>query len=367
MVKSVHIGSILMGLSNGSLVWIGVEMAVFPSLELEDKLQIQDKTRLAASKSFVSTGSPALTAMTVQPGADTTAVSVLSPTDQDLDWQFNVWNGDFDASNNKIDFKEGTSVLVATITPGTYTLAALVVEIQTQLNTVGSNTYTVVVSDDDRITISTTVAFDLLPYTGANRNNSFLVGLGYFSEDTDDNGFSGLKSYRGERVRYLPKRISLALDNGVDNETLTKTLKLYSIDGDALFSNDQDLISIKSDIMNWVKPGRNSFLNFHRRAQSDIIDFFRGKGVIDSYYNPLRVRDFVKPEDLKEWSTFLTLRLIFDDFSNATDDIFYSEARQFEAREMRLRNRYMRVDLDKDGVSDKGESINITSGRLFRG
>lgn len=341
-------------------------MAVFPSLELEEKLQIQDKTRFAAGKSFVSSGAASLTSLTVQPGDDESAVELVSLTDQDLDWQFNSWNGDFSSINNKIDFREDGTDLVATITANTYTLSTLVTEIEAQLNTVGSNTYTVELLNDNKIKISADGRFDLLVYSGDNADESPMIGLGFFSEEVNDQDFSGLSEYTGEMVRYLPKHITVFADNGVDSLSIVKTLRLYSIEGDALFSNDQDLITKKTDIMNWVKPGRNSFLNFHRQAQEEIIDYFRGKAFVDVFHNPLRLKAFVKPEDLNQWSTFLALRLIFDDFSNAVDDIFYSEARQFEAREMRLRNRYMRIDLDNDGVADKGEAINITSGRAFR-
>jgi len=342
-------------------------MAIFPDLQIESKLQIKDRTRLSAFGTFVSAGSSALTDLTIRPGDDESPVSVLSLTDRNLDWQFNDWNGDFDATNNKIDFQEGSSQLTATITPGTYTLSALATEIKTQMDSAGSNTYTVSLSDD-RLTISTTVAFSLLPYTGDNSSASPLPMLGYFEEDEDDQMFMGKDSYEArDRVRFLPKNITVSATDGVDTEAVIQKLSLYSVEGDALYSTDYDLTTKKSDILKWVREGRNSFLKFHREAQEEIIDFFRGKGFANIYNDPLRVKDFVKPQDLKQWSTFLTLRLIFDDLSNSVDDIFEREAREFESREMKLRDRYIRVDLDEDGKADPGEAINITSGRLFRG
>ena len=338
-------------------------MSIFPSLELADAVQVQDKTRFNADKSF---GTATITSLTVKPGSDESAQELIALSDRFLDWQFNVWNGDFDSSNNKIDFKEGSNVLVAVITPGTYTLATLAVEIKAQMEAVGANIYTVVFDKDDRLTISATVSFNLLPYSGVNSEQSALQIFSYFSESQDDNSFSGLKEYKAERLRWLPKIVTVFADDGSDNLSIDKTIKLYSVEGDALFSNDQDLAGQKSDIMRWTKAGRNSFLDFHRKAQKEIIDFFRGKGFINTFGDPLRLKNFVKPGDLNQWSVFLTLRLIFDDISDEIDDIHYVEARRFEAREMRLRDRYMRIDNDDDGVADTGEGINLTSGRLFR-
>jgi hypothetical protein len=338
-------------------------MSIFPSLELSDAVQVQDKTRFNANKSF---GTATITSITVKPGADESAVELIALSDRYLDWQFNVWNGDFDASNNKIDFVEDGNILVAALTPGTYTLATLAIEIKARMEAVGANIYTVVFDKDDKLTISTTVPFDLLPYSGANSEQSALQIFSYFSEDQDDQIFKGLKEYKAERLRWLPKIVTVFADDGADSLSIDKSIKLYSIAGDALFSSDQDLVGQKSDILKWTKAGRNSFLDFHRKAQNEIIDFFRGKGFINTYGDPLRLKNFVKPEDLNQWSVFLTLRLIFDDISDEVDDIHYVEARQFEGREMRLRDRYMRLDNDDDGVADKGEGINLTSGRLFR-
>jgi len=115
-------------------------MALFSYVELEDRLQINDKTRFNGKRSFVSKGSSAITTMTIQPGGDETPIDVFdSDTDERfLDWQFDDHKIDIDATNNKLDFNEGGSELTATLTTATYTLAALVTEIQTQLNAAGA-------------------------------------------------------------------------------------------------------------------------------------------------------------------------------------------------------------------------------------
>ena len=83
--------------------------------------------------------------------------------------------------------------------------------------------------------------------------------------------------------------------------------------------------------------------------------------------NPFEVKNFTNPQDLRKWSTFVTLRLIMDDVSNATGDIFQLEARDFEQKETVHRNNaFIRVDQDNDGRSEIGEGIKPRSARLIR-
>ena len=144
-------------------------MALFPHLELEGVVQINDKTRFSGVKSFVTKGASAITTMTVQPGADETPISIFD-SDEDLrflDWEFDTFEIDIDATNNKLDFKEGNgSELTATLVSATYTLSALATEIKTQLDATGALTYTVIVDSDDKMTISATDGFSLLPTDG---------------------------------------------------------------------------------------------------------------------------------------------------------------------------------------------------------
>lgn len=344
-------------------------MALFPHLEVEKRLQVNDKTRLSGTKSFVSTGSAAIDAVTVKPGADESAISVFNASSSNwfLDWEFIDFEGDFDSTNNKIDFKESGSELTATISAGTYTLSTLATQVQTQLNSAGSNTYTVTVDKDERMTIAADGNFSLLPNEGSNRDSSALPILGFSNKPGfTDEKYANSTSLKGEVIRWLPRAITLEIDNSTTPVSDTKYIQVFSESGDSLFSSDFDLVTKKQDILSWVKAGRNSFLNFHRQAQEEIIDWFRGEGSVNIDGDPLEVKNLVHPTDLNQWSTYLTLRLIFDDLSNDVDDIFDREARGFESREMRLRDRIMRIDIDNDGKSDIGENIQVRSAKLIR-
>lgn len=89
------------------------------------------------------------------------------------------------ATNNKIDFDEGGGELTATLSSGDYSLATLITEIQTQMDTVGANTYTVTRNTTtESINVASTGNVTLLPATGTNAANSALVKLLGFISDT---------------------------------------------------------------------------------------------------------------------------------------------------------------------------------------
>lgn len=345
---------------------------IFAHLELEDKLQVNDKTRLNAAKSFVARGTDALTDVQVKPGANGLAVSVFDsdPDNRYLEWEFNTWEGDFDASNNKLDFKENNGAeLTATITPATYSLSALAAEVETQLNSAGAETYTVAASSVDKITISSTGKFSLLPTEGSNAGESILPFLGFNSiGGRGDGEWSNESTTTGRRVRYLPRKVTVTAINGVDPDSVEdKYFRLYSVEGDYLFSTDQDLAAKRSDILNYCERGRNTFKKYHRRAQEEIMDEFREAGFVDIYQDPLTLDAMVVPDDLRKYSTFKTLRMIFEDLSNATDDIFERIAARYHSSELKAKRPLLvRADLDRDGSAQVGEGVSVRSGRMIR-
>lgn len=151
--------------------------------------------------------------------------------------------------------------------------------------------------------------------------------------------------------------------------TVTKQISVVSAATDKLFSNDQDLMVHEHDILSWVDKdsGRNSFLNVHRRSQELILAWLDEKGYVDTSGNKYTKAAFVNVDEAKEWSTFMTLRLIFEDLSNSVDDIFDLKSKKYKTHELNARNRaVLRIDTDGDGTVDKYEGHRIVSQRLVR-
>lgn len=234
-------------------------MAIFADLELEKIIQINDKTRLNATKSFVSKDEAAITLVEIEPEATEGFIDVTGTTSSDffLDWQ--------------------------------YTGATRTVTATTKITTDGAPT------------------------------------------------------------------------------SFTNTIEVVTASDDRLFSADNDLLPLESDILRWVPDGRNSFFNVHREAQELIIAWLDEQGYVDVDKNPLTKVDIIDLEEVRKWSTNLTLKLIFQAIKNSVDDVFAEKAETYEGQEVFHRNRsIIRLDLNNDGIVDDNEGLNFKTFDLVR-
>lgn len=228
-------------------------MAIFPKLIVEPIVQVNDKTRIDASKSYVSKDESSITLVEIQPSATDSFIDVTGSTSEDwyLDWEY---------------------------------------------ATDGDNTVTLRVTTD------------------------------------------------GSPV------------------TSTATITAKTVAQDNLFSTDDDLVKHEPDIMSWLPSGHTSWNFMHRRSQGLIVDWFSRKGFLDDNNDRFTSADFLDSLDYKEWSIFLTLKLIFQSLSNATDDVFSNKAQMYETKEAEHKKRkYMRLDFDGDGTLEDDEIVNFSS------
>lgn len=149
--------------------------------------------------------------------------------------------------------------------------------------------------------------------------------------------------------------------------TFTKTLTVITEADDKLFSTDEMLTSVVSDILRWIPEGRNSFKREHREAQKRILSWLDENGFKDTSGNKLTKDSIVDVSEVREWSKYLTLMIIYDGISNAIDDVFQQQARRFESLSVTARNRkYLRVDYTGDGTVSTGEKYAQTTVKLVR-
>jgi hypothetical protein len=149
--------------------------------------------------------------------------------------------------------------------------------------------------------------------------------------------------------------------------TSTKTIEVLTATDDALFSGDQDIVSIESDILKYVRPGRNSFLDFHRKAQEQILDKLNDMGIYDTDGLRLTKAAVVDVDEVNKWSYYLSLALIFDDLSNAIDDVFAQKRSFYESKALSaLYKAEIKLDLNNDGTIDPLEGARLMVTDLVR-
>jgi len=232
---------------------------IFPSLELESLVQVDDKTRLSAKKTFVSKGDTAPTTVEVEPEAGSGFIDVFGTSYKDwyLDWSY--------------------------------------------------------ATDGDKV-------------------------------------------------------VSVRVSNGIDTETITKTITVISAADDALFSNDQDLTAKESEILNWVPDGRNSFLNVHRKAQTYILKWLNDQGYTAFDGTPIVKSMVISLDQIREWSAVLTLKLIYEDLKNSSGDHFEDKATVYKDYELEFRSiDKLKLDFNLDGEQGDFEFQSLVVRDLVRG
>lgn len=334
-------------------------MPLFPILEIETLVQENDKTRLDASKSFASGGS-SISKIEVKPSALADTVDITD--DEALDWVYPFELEIVEDVNDLVHVDEGGGTLSCQLEEGSYTLSALCAEIQTKLNAIvgSARAYVVAVSDENVITITADGLFELLAEEAA----SVLPELQIESA-------AGETAYSGDEVERISKTVTLTITQDASptavTKVITKTISVISERADRLFSDDDTLRSHESDILKYVVDGRASYKDYHRRAQTLIMAWLDTEGFVDDYQNKLTVNRIRDTDEVKEWATMMTLKLIFQGIYNAKDDVFLQKSREYAKQETFYRNRaVLRIDLNADGTADAVETLDIRTCRVFR-
>jgi len=155
----------------------------------------------------------------------------------------------------------------------------------------------------------------------------------------------------------------------VDTTTVEKDFSIVCIDEatDKLFSNDDDLKIHENDIKEFLKQGKISFKNFHRRSQALILDELDRKGFRLRDGSKITKDEILDKSEVKEWSTFLTLKLILESVSNAKDDIFRIKAEAYRICEKNSKDKaYLIFDWDKDDAITTADKTFIGSMEMVR-
>ncbi len=167
------------------------------------------------------------------------------------------------------------------------------------------------------------------------------------------------------------KSIALRVTTDGAPTTFNKIITVLTAAEDNLWSNDADLIIHEPDIMKWVKSGRASFLDYHRMAQTRILEWLDNLKLWNKdgvAFTKEDITQAVAVEDLKRISTYWALELIFAGISNKTDDVFFQKQRSYGAlrKDLQGERSRIRADFDQDGVIEDFEQVNIKSMRLYR-
>jgi hypothetical protein len=165
-----------------------------------------------------------------------------------------------DATNNKINFSEGSGEITATITSGTYTSTTLAAEIKTQLDAGGTGDYIVSKSETTGLwTISCNLNFDLLNNTGTNQSvNTLKLCCGFPNSDMGT----------GSDADHTGSSIALHTEEWVVFDTVT-TEEINSV---VLLWPKEDGITLSSDAIVTIQANATNTWSSPAVSQTLTID-----------------------------------------------------------------------------------------------
>ena len=166
--------------------------------------------------------------------------------------------------------------------------------------------------------------------------------------------------------KYLDWSYSLAGINAIELEITTDgapqvfaaKLTSISVADDYLFSSDADITPHEDDILNYVIAGRDSFLDKHRVAQERVMTYLNDQRIWDESGSKLSPSAIVNIDEVRDWSKFQTLAIIFEGISNQVGDIFSVKAEKYKGLMERSRaSAALRLDRSGDGNEDSNIEI----------
>lgn len=162
------------------------------------------------------------------------------------------------------------------------------------------------------------------------------------------------------------KTISVRLTSDGAPVTKTFSVEVLSVADDALFSTDQDIIQSESEIHRFLPDGRNSYLYVHREAQRLILADLNQRGIRKNDGSKLDKTDILDSTDVREWSKYLTLKMIFMDISDREDDVFMQKCINYGQKAFLARDSFIAIDFNDDGEKQDNEELESGSTELVR-
>jgi hypothetical protein len=163
------------------------------------------------------------------------------------------------------------------------------------------------------------------------------------------------------------KVVSVRITTSGAPVVVTKSITVVTEAVDKLFSTDYDLTRIDSGILSLLPDGRSSFKYIHREAQSEILEWLYTMGYMKSDNVRFDKDDIINIEEVKYWSKYMALRLIYSDNSNSLQDVYASQANDAENDEHKWRQKSLfKIDVNGDGIQDNFEGFNLTTKNFIR-
>lgn len=163
------------------------------------------------------------------------------------------------------------------------------------------------------------------------------------------------------------KTITVEATDGVSTVSQNFSLVALSKADDNLYSSDSDIFAMETELKKYLPEGRNSYNYVHREAQSRILNYLDRKRIWNNDGTPLGKAQINKTGEIRLWSTYEALYMIYTDLFVSVGDKFAEKVNQYkELRAVERDRASIRIDRDSSGEIDPGEIQDLKSYRMLR-
>jgi len=170
-------------------------------------------------------------------------------------------------------------------------------------------------------------------------------------------------------LKYLDTAYAAAGDQTIRvriNGTDEKSYTAAAVD-EVYLSDDSTLEVHEPEIVRYVRDGRNSYQDVHRRIRDMCLDWLDSNRYWDKNGDRYTADDLIDKQDFKEWATLWALQLIFEGLSDKVDDKWMQKAQVYKSMALDARERgTYRLDYNQNGEIDDAEREDNWSKRITR-
>ena len=184
------------------------------------------------------------------------------------------------------------------------------------------------------------------------------------NDKTDSEDMNIDWAYKSAGTHTIDVKVT-RVDDSIYNEQ--RTITVISEEEDKLFSKDDDVIFLETEILYFLPKGKDTFTFLHRKAQAHILEELYFRGVKNSDDDFLTKENIVQTRELKDWSKYLVLQWIFEDQITSPDDVYSDKARKYltYADSASRKNQFLKLDKNIDGRTEK-ENVQFSIGSVVR-
>ncbi len=164
------------------------------------------------------------------------------------------------------------------------------------------------------------------------------------------------------------KTIGVRATDGTNTVVQTFNIKIISVVDDNLYSTDEQIFKIETELKKYITPGRNSYINLHREAQQRILTYLDRKRIWNDNGEPYTKSQLNIGGELSQWSLYETILMIYTDLFISVGDKFAAKMNQYKELRNYERDRgAIRVDKNNSGTIDQASEIQeLKSFRLIK-